>query len=150
MPTFMKNLNVTARCANQFRADKLAEVGLSGCQHSYIINICNNPGISQDALSKKLYINKSNVARQLSILEENGFIVRKQSTEDKRNMLVFPTEKAKQALPVVIKVLREWSSYLSEGFTEEEIRKFTEMMDKISEKAQAYVTGKESSHEDSV
>ena len=65
-------------------------------------------------------------------------------------MLVFPTEKAKQALPVVIKVLREWSSYLSEGFTEEEIRKFTEMMDKISEKAQAYVTGKESSHEDSV
>ena len=149
MSTFMRNLNVTARCANQFRADKLSEVGLSGCQHSYIINICNNPGISQDALSKKLYINKSNVARQLSILEENGFIERKQSTDDKRNMLVYPTEKAKKALPVVMKVLKEWTSYLSEGFSEEEIAKFTEMMDRISEKAQAYVSGKES-HEDSV
>ncbi|MCR5457855.1 MAG: MarR family winged helix-turn-helix transcriptional regulator [Clostridiales bacterium] len=143
MPTFMKNLNVTARCANQYRADKLADIGLSGCQHSYIINICRNPGISQEHLSKMLYINKSNVARQLSLLEENGFIYREQSPEDKRNMLVYPTEKAKNALPVVLGVLKDWSAYLSEGFTEEEISKFTEMMDKISEKAQAYIENKE-------
>ena len=149
MPTFMKNLNVTARCANQYRADKLADVGLNGCQHSYIINICNNPGISQECLSKKLYINKSNVARQLSVLEENGFIYREQSPDDKRNLLVYPTDKAKKALPVVMSVLKEWSSYLSEGFTEEEIAKFTAMMDKISEKAQAYIENREK-NEDSI
>ena len=143
MPNFMKNLNVTARCANQYRADKLADIGLSGCQHSYIINICRNPGISQEHLSKMLYINKSKVARQLSLLEENGFIYREQSPDDKRNMLVYPTEKAKNALPVVLGVLKDWSAYLSEGFTEEEISKFTEMMDKISEKAQAYIENKE-------
>ncbi len=139
MPSFMRNLNVTARCANQFRADKLAGVGLTGCQHSYIIHICNNPGISQENLSKILYINKSNVARQLSILEENGFIYREQSPNDKRNMLVYPTDKANKVLPVVRQVLKEWSSYLSEGFTEEEISKFNEMMDKICQKAQDYI-----------
>lgn len=149
MPTFMKNLNVTARCANQYRADKLADIGLSGCQHSYIINICRNPGISQEHLSKMLFINKSNVARQLSLLEENGFIYREQSPDDKRNMLVYPTEKAKNALPVVLGVLKDWSAYLSEGFTEEEISKFTEMMDKISEKAQAYIENKET-HENTI
>lgn len=143
MSTFMKDLNVTARCANRYRADRLESIGLTGCQHSYIINICNNPGISQECISKKLYINKSNVARQLSILEENGFIYREQSATDKRNMLVYPTEKAKKALPTVIGVLKGWSAYLSEDFTEEEIEKFTIMMNRISEKAQAYVSGKD-------
>ena len=139
----MKNLNVTARCANRYRSDRLSDIGLTGCQHSYIINICANPGITQECLSKKLYINKSNVARQLSSLEENGFVRREQNPDDKRNTLVYPTEKAKNALPIVMNVLRDWSAYLSEGFTEEEITKFTEMMDKISEKAQAYVKGKD-------
>lgn len=143
MPNFMKNLNVTARCSARYRSDRLSSIGLTGCQHSYIINICANPGITQECLSKKLYINKSNVARQLSILEENGFVYREQNPEDKRNMLVYPTEKAKSALPIVLNVLSDWNAYLSEGFTKEEIEKFTEMMDKISEKAQAYVKEKD-------
>ena len=47
--------------------------------HTYILNVCRNPGISQEALSQLIFVNKSNVARQLAVLEEKGMFVGKRA-----------------------------------------------------------------------
>ena len=54
-------------------------------------------GISQEKLAKMIYINKSNVTRNLAVLEKNGYIERRPAENDKRVMLVFPTQKAQAA-----------------------------------------------------
>ena len=69
-----------------------------------MIEICNHPGITQEQLSKLIYVHKSNVARQMSSLEEKGFIYRTISKEDKRNLQVFPTQKPIDILPLLLKV----------------------------------------------
>lgn len=137
MPSFMRQINVIARCAATHRNDALKDTGLKGCHCSYILTLCRHPGISQEQLSRHIYINKSNVTRHLTQLEKGGFVERKQSDEDKRVILVYPTESAYSILPRVQQVVREWNSYLTEGFGPEEMEQFNGMLERITQRATA-------------
>lgn len=139
MPKLMKEINIISRCAHIYRCDKLQGSDLSSIHLTYIIAICRNEGISQEALAKQIYINKSNVTRQLEYLETHGYAERRQSDTDKRVTLVYPTEKARKMLPEAIKILSEWESYLTEGFTAEELKIFDSVLEKISVRAKNYV-----------
>ena len=72
MPDLMHHVAEIARCAALFRQEELTPLGLKSCHSSYIAAICACPGITQDQLARRIFINKSNVARQLVILEEDG------------------------------------------------------------------------------
>lgn len=142
MDALMKYINTISRCAILYRNDKLENEGLNGYQHTYILKICNNPGISQEQLTKMIYVNKSNVARQLALLEQNGFITRKPCEKDKRVMQVFPTQKAYDIFPRVKNFISEWNSYLAEDFTEEERDLLLAMLRHITDKATSKVEKK--------
>ena len=144
MNSFTKNITTISRCANQFRNDLLEGTGLKGGQHSLITNLCREPGISQEKLSKLTYMNKSSVARQLANLEENGFVTRQYSETDKRVILVYPTEKALQLLPTIVDIHRAWRSYLTESFTEDELDLFSALLDRVAERAKNYVDTRDS------
>lgn len=139
MFSIMKGINICARCAEAYRNEKLTSYGLSGIQAIYLLHLCRNPGISQEKLSQLLCINKSNVARQLAVLEEKGFVGRKSPPEDKRLLLVYPTEKAENTLPVIEQVLHDWSCYVTEDFTLEERRLLQGMLEKITQKSTTYL-----------
>lgn len=135
MPSFMSQINVIGRCSAMVRNQKLADTGLTGWHYSYILTLCRNPGQSQEHLARHIYINKSNVTRHLTQLEKNGYVERRQSEEDKRVMLVYPTEKAYEVLPRVREVVRSWNSFLTEDFTPEEMEQFNSMLERITRKA---------------
>lgn len=139
MSSFTKNITTISRCANQYRNDHLSGTGLKGGQHSIITNLCRNPGISQEQLSKLTYMNKSNVARQLAQLEAAGFVTRAYSASDKRIQLVYPTEKAQALCPQISEIHHHWREYLTEGFSEEEIELFSSLLDRIADRAKQYV-----------
>jgi DNA-binding MarR family transcriptional regulator len=135
---FMKYITTTSRCAVQYRGDRLEGSGLNGYQCGYIINICRKPGITQDQLAQELHVNRSNVTRQLMLLEENGFVDRKQSEADKRAIEVYPTKKAEEALPLVLDVLHDWSDYLTKDFSPEEFALLMDFLERIADKAVRY------------
>lgn len=139
MFSIMKGINICARCAEAYRNERLASYGLSGNHAIFLLHLCRNPGISQEKLSRLLCINKSNVARQLVVLEEKGFVRRESPPEDKRLLLVYPTEKAIQTLPSIKQVLHNWSCYVTEDFTPEERLLLTDMLEKITQKSTAYL-----------
>ena len=68
MSNIIRYISEISRCGAQFRSDSLSEMGLKACHSSYLTQICENPGISQDKLSRLICINKSNVARQVAAL----------------------------------------------------------------------------------
>ena len=138
MDTLMRCINVTSRCASLKRSRELSDLGLMGNQHTYILNVCRNPGISQEGLAKKIYIHKSNVARQVALLAQGGFLKRLPSSQDKREMLLYPTDKAQNALPVIRKVLADWNRYLMEEFTGEEQAALLDMMNRVMVRARAW------------
>ena len=131
MPDLMHHITDIARCAALYRQEELAVLGLKSCHASYLDTICANPGITQDQLSRRIFINKSNVARQLAVLEEDGFVERRPSQEDKRAIHVFPTEKARACLPEITRIFRCWESFVAQDLTEAERKALVGMLEKM-------------------
>ena len=139
MPKFTRNFNILARCSAFYRGRAFEELGITANQYAFILRVCAEPGITQDALAKHLFINKSNATRQLTALENSGFIERRQSEDDRRVLLIYPTQKAIDVRPAILEKLVEWNDYLLEGFNEDELQQLDDMMEKILEKAKTYV-----------
>ncbi len=135
MDPLMRYISRISRCAILYRSEKLVDDGLNGCQNLYIQNICRTPGMTQDQLAKMILVNKSNVARQLAILEQDGFVRREACETDRRQMQVYPTQKAMDIYPKVKEVLGEWNLKLMACLSEEEQGALLIMMEKLLNKA---------------
>jgi len=128
-----------SRCGVQYRADQLAPMDLKSCHASYLTEICASPGISQDGLARRIYINKSNVARQAAVLEEQGFITRTPSAADKRVMELYPTEKALALLPQIHDILKRWEGFITQDLTPEETELLTSLLSRMKERSATYM-----------
>ena len=139
MSQLVKDITEVTRCGAQYRTDQLAPMGLKACHASYLQEICTDPGISQDKLAKRICINKSNVARQIAVLEEDGFVRRTTSATDKRIMELYPTEKTLELLPQIQKILSHWEFWLTQDLTEEEVSIVAEALVKMKAQAAKYM-----------
>lgn len=138
MPSLMRYINVISRCGAVWRRDKLKDTDIGAAHTSYILTVCRHPGISQDKIAKRTYINKSNVTRNLAYLESCGYVERRQSATDKRVVEVYPTEKAFEILPAVQSAVREWNRYLTEDLSDEEMEMFMSMLSRLAGRAAEY------------
>ena len=135
MSQIIRDITEIARCGAQYRSEALAPLGLKACHASYLTEICAHPGISQDQLANRICINKSNVARQAAVLEEEGFITRTPSPSDKRIMELHPTQKTIDLLPQISPILRQWESCLTCDITEEEKAVLERALSRMKDKA---------------
>jgi DNA-binding MarR family transcriptional regulator len=135
MPSLNRSLNVIGRCGGLFRARHLEGTGVDACNYFYLFYICRNPGVSQEALTRALYVNKSSVTRHIARLEEAGLLTRTPSPDDKRVLLVYPTEQAIGLLPRLREVGGLWHAALTNGFTEEETAQFEDLLSRAMENA---------------
>ena len=139
MTQIMKDITEITRCSVQYRTDAFAPFGLKACHGSYLQEICANPGISQDRLARLICINKSNVARQVAVLEEDGFVRRVPSEADKRVMELYPTEKTLELLPEINRIMTSWQQRLTQDLTEEEQNLLQSILLKMKDRASAYM-----------
>ncbi len=142
LDTLMDYIMKTYQSSKLYRADKL-DCGLAPFHQMYIYRICRSPGSSQDFLARSLGVSKSNVARQLSALEQGGFITRSPDPDDRRALRVYPTAKAKALFPQVEQLIREWEQRLLEPFTAHEKEEFLLLMKRAAVCA-AELAGEES------
>lgn len=136
------DLYAIVRCAVQFRGEKIAPFGLKSCHIGYLSRICCYPGISQDQLAQMMFINKSNVARQVAVLEEDGFITRTPSASDKRVMELNPTEKALNLMPQLEEVACQWDKLITAGVSEEDVQTVVRILEIMKGNAAAWVNKK--------
>ena len=141
MHPFMRQISVTYRCAMRYRERELADTGLAGCQTPYLMALYRHEGLTQEELARYLNVNKSSVTRQLAALEEKGYIRREPDPQDRRSLLVYPTEKANELRERMRHVLRDWSDYLTADFTEAERETLSRLMSRVADRAEAYVKG---------
>ncbi len=139
MAKFMKNINLVSRSAEVFREEELKDCGIRGCQSKYLLVIAQNPGVSQEEISRMLFVNKSNVARQIGMLAEGGFVIKVENDRDRRAVLLYPTQKLMGVLPKIREVLAKWRALVTEGFTEEEREQLSRLSEKMVENARRYM-----------
>lgn len=135
MPAISRGLNILSRCIATYRMQQLQNDDFLPVHHSYVLAVCNHPGMSQDKLAKHLCLNKSNVTRHLCQLEKNGYVERRVSPTDKRETLVFPTEKMLAVFPQVRRITDEWNEMLSADISEEELAVFSRVLDKMIDRS---------------
>ena len=139
MSDIIRDITEITRCGVQYRTENLAPMGLKACHASYLSEICAEPGISQDTLAQRICINKSNVARQVVILEEGGFIRRESCCADKRVMKLFPTEKTLELMPQIHAILDTWEGCLTAGLSPEELTVLESVLCRMKDKAAAWM-----------
>lgn len=138
MSHITRSITEIAHCGIQYRAEQMKALDLRSVHANYLVEICAEPGISQNRLSQRLYINKSNVARQVAVLEEKGFVLCKVSDEDKRVMRLYPTEKSMALLPEIQKMFNAWEAHLTENLTEADKQILTALLAQIKERANTW------------
>ena len=139
MSQIIRDITEIARCGAQYRTEPLAPMGLKACHASYLTEICAHPGISQDKLAVRICINKSNVARQAAVLEEEGFITRTPSASDKRILELHPTQKTLDLLPSISPILSPWEACLTSDLTDEEKETVERILERMKEKASCWM-----------
>lgn len=130
-----KLIGIIERCSLQYRNAEFKEIGLCGAHHKYIFYLCRKPGLSQEQLAKDIYVNKSNVARSIKMLEEGGFVYVKVDEDDKRVNRVYPTDKAYEVLPLIKEKIASWNETLLSGLTEEEVESLGKMLYSVAKNA---------------
>lgn len=140
MASIMRLINIIARTNTMYRADKAREENLDINQalFPYILALPSLSGISQDNLARRIYLNKSNVARHLALLEEKGYVERQQNSEDKRVINVYPTTHIEDIRPTVRRISREWSKYIVQDLTKEEQELLKALLSKVAARSAEY------------
>lgn len=138
MATFCKNITLLAQSAALYRDGDLQRANVSGYQAKYLLAVFNEEGISQDGLSRRLFVNKSNVARQVGALEAAGYLRREQSAEDKRVMLVYTTESGRQLVPAIRAANARWREIVSEGLSDGDRAELERLLELLAENAKKY------------
>ncbi len=139
MSKLIRHLTAISRCGKEYREEYLSDGQLPSRHARYLMEICDMPGLSQERLSRRLLVDKSTVARQCAILEEQGLIRRQPSPEDKRILQVFPTEKALEILPRLAEAWDSWEALLTQDMTEEEKALAANLLAKMKVKARQWM-----------
>ena len=66
-----------------------------------------------------------------------------ESREDKRQLLIYPTQKALDANPEIRRVNTLWNDWLTHGMTEEEVARLEELLERLRLRALTYVKEEE-------
>ena len=139
MPAIMRKMNVITRCSGQYRTERLGNGELGAPHHSFVLAVCNHPGMSQDALARHLCLNKSTVARVLNYLEEKGYVTRMLDEKDRRVLLVEPTEKMREAYPELRRITMEWNERLAEEISPDELALFFDVLERMETRAKELI-----------
>ncbi len=137
MTRFMKRLNNISRSQSVFRAARLSAEGIAASHHTFILAICRMPGCSQEELAREICLNKSTVARAVEHLERAGYLRRVRASEDRRSLLLYPTEAMLALLPRVRALADEWNALLAAGIDEGELAVFYRVLSQMEERARA-------------
>ncbi|HEM2374542.1 TPA: MarR family transcriptional regulator, partial [Listeria monocytogenes] len=90
-------------------------------------------GIIQEKLVDILKIDRTTASRAIKNLEKNGLIIKKQDKNNKKNKLLFPTEKGQQLYPLIIRENEYSNAVALKGFTEAEINMLADALKKVKE-----------------
>ena len=95
MKDILRDIGVIARALDSISNIEFKELNLAKGQFVYLVRICEHPGIIQEKLAEMLKIDRTTASRAVSNLVKNGFVEKIADDDNKKNKLLYATEKAK-------------------------------------------------------
>ena len=120
MNEILREIGMIARALDSISNIEFKELHLTKGQYLYVVRICENPGIIQEQLLDMIKVDRSTATRALQKLEMNGFIEKKEDPSNKKNKMLFATEKGETVYPFIKKENAYSDSVALKGFSDEE------------------------------
>ena len=92
-----------------------------------------NPGITSSQIAEMLGVTKATVTSTVNRLVEKGYVVRERSEDDGRVRNLRLSDRTMEDYKMESRLFGRASAMLSERYTPEEVARFCEMMDSLSE-----------------
>jgi DNA-binding MarR family transcriptional regulator len=105
--------------------------GITFGQIPFILEILEDPGLTQEQLSELVVVDKAAAARTLAALEVQGLLLRKENPDNRRQKLVYPTEKLNQIQVQIKNSVTEINDQFLEGFDASEKEKVLQVLDQL-------------------
>ncbi|WP_251521522.1 MULTISPECIES: MarR family winged helix-turn-helix transcriptional regulator [Staphylococcus] len=132
MKDILRDIGVIARALESISNIEFKEIDLAKGQFVYLVRIYENPGIIQEKLAELVKIDRTTASRAIRNLEKNGFIYKQADATNKKNKLLYVTEKGKSIYPFIIRENEHSNSVALEGFTKEEIETLSAMLKRVN------------------
>jgi DNA-binding MarR family transcriptional regulator len=128
-------LSIIHRNLSAFMDHSIPAEGIGHGQKRLLIEIALNTGRTQEELSELLLKDKTTIARAIKGLEKHGYVRRERNPRDKREFLLFPTEKGLAVLPFALKARDKALMELTKDFTDEEYHLLEKFLRRVAENA---------------
>lgn len=126
-----KEIEAISRSLRRRRSEYMESLGLKSVQAKLLLDIGDNPGISQDALAKSAGVDKSNIARQVAILEELGYLRRQPAPGNRRMLQLHLTDRSRLLLPKLQRATQNWEQDLLQDLSNWEISQLSSLLRRI-------------------
>ncbi|MDH9159787.1 MarR family transcriptional regulator [Staphylococcus succinus] len=133
MKDILRDIGVISRALDSISNIEFKEIDLAKGQFVYLVRIYENPGIIQEQLVEMLKIDRATASRAISNLEKNGLIIKKSGENNKKNKLLFATDKGETLYPFIIRENEYSNAVALKDFSEEEIKALTDMLKRVKE-----------------
>ena len=126
------------RASRSHRIDKLASLKLgAGQQHTLLLVLLDQDGLSQNRLARILLLDKAGVARNIQQLERKGYIYRKKDPDDPRNNLVYLADKTEKLRQKLLSVAGNWLKKLLKNFSTTDYLQLMDLLTRLETNARA-------------
>lgn len=129
MVDILRSIGVIARSLDSISNIEFKQYDLTKGQYIYLARIYENPGIIQEKVAEMIKVDRTTAARAIKKLENNGFIVRKQSQDNKKEKKLFVTEKGKETYPILSREENYSNEIALNGLSDEERKQVFELLE---------------------
>lgn len=109
------------------------QFGLKNGQNSFLVRVCEHPGIHANELTAMMNVDKSTTSKAVQKLVQMGYLIKEIDQSNRRAVRLYPTERGEAVFPELI---RNENRQLADGlknFSQEEIRGLEELVKKMSD-----------------
>ncbi len=121
----------TARSMKKMLDARLSEFGVTSSQHTVLSTLAENDGLSLSEIGKRIYLDKPAITGLADRLEKDGLVERRRTSEDRRVIRLYLTEKGQNLLQRFEKIATEVDRELVQVLSSSELNKFREMLNRI-------------------
>lgn len=117
---------------------KFKKYDLQKGQYIFVVRICEHPGLNLMELTQMLNVDKSTTTKAIQKLEKIGYVIKTHLENNKKNIALFPTEKAKKVYENIINEENVRADLCFDGFTEEEKQQALQYLERMCANIETY------------
>jgi DNA-binding MarR family transcriptional regulator len=127
-----------SRLSTLFVGREMSRLGFGPGQFFILSELYKHAGVSQDDLSRRLGIDKSNTSRALAKLEKYGLIRRESDANNHRIKKIYLEPKAHEIKTKFIHIQQKWNAELLQGFADDKIAELFVYLKKMAQNAENF------------